>query len=355
MLVMKSYELATAFSSVNEDELYVINGESGTGISYVIPQTISIPFNDFKIMIKKFFIFSIFLLIFSAGYSKEFRFPFVCENDGTITLQISDDTFSYRFMLDTATTNNVLLKNGYSKISQKLGVDLEQSLVEFLRSNYPELAESEIKEQANNYIRSGGLQFTLTDLDCSGYKIEKSNFIYVPSEYSKIDNDTIDGIINLDTFGAIDNLLIDYGKKLIIINCDTVLKNSVKLNKFKTLNLYYITIELNGISQQGLIDTGASCLFLRSDYKENSMVDENDLLNVINNPRAKKIDEKKISMELKIGSYKSRIEGIVPNIDNYNLTDSASNILEKINLLGYSTFNDKKIQFDFKKSEFRIE
>lgn len=46
MLVMKSYELATAFSSVNEDELYVINGGSGTGISYVIPQTISIPFND---------------------------------------------------------------------------------------------------------------------------------------------------------------------------------------------------------------------------------------------------------------------------------------------------------------------
>ena len=125
--------------------------------------------------------------------------------------------------------------------------------------------------------------------------------------------------------------------------------------KFNQLNLYLVEVSLNGIKQQALIDTGASCLFLRDNYKDSSRITEEKLLNSLQQAKVDSHAESKIKLKLQMGSFEEKITGIYPDINNYNLTDGAGKVLQNINLLGYEVFKNHKIQIDFKKKEFRIE
>ena len=296
-----------------------------------------------------------FCLLCASVFSKEVEIPFTCEKDGRISILFSDEQFNYLFFLDTASTDNVLFNNGYSKLSEKLGIDIKESLIEFLTQNNPDKSKAEINAYAEEYIKTAGIQFSIGGLKYKDFAAPEVNFVYRPEENSKIDFSKYDGIINLDFFGDVNNILIDYKDKKIKINSTEKLKNAVTYEKFNQLNLYLVEVSLNGIKQQALIDTGASCLFLRDNYKDSSRVTEEKLLSSLQEAKSESHAESKIKIKLQIGSFEEKITGIYPDINNYNLTDSAGKVLQNINLLGYEVFKNHKIQIDFNKKEFRIE
>lgn len=296
-----------------------------------------------------------FCLLCAAAFSKEVEIPFTCEKDGRISVLFSDDQFNYLFFLDTASTDNVLFNNGYSKLSEKLGTDIKESLIEYLTQNNPDKSKAEINAYAEEYIKTAGIQFNIGDLKYKDFAVPEVTFVYRPEENSKIDFEKYDGIINLDFFGDVKNILIDYKDKKIKINSDEKLKYSVSYEKFTQLNLYLVEVSLNGVKQQALIDTGASCLFLRDNYKDSSHITEEKLLNSLQQAKADSHAESKIKVKLQIGRWEEKITGIYPDINNYNLTDNAGKVLQNINLLGYDVFKNHKIQIDFNSKEFRIE
>ena len=306
--------------------------------------------------IKRAYVFLLCLcLLCASAFTKEVEIPFTCEKDGRISILFSDDQFNYLFFLDTASTDNVLFNNGYSKLSEKLGTDIKESLIEYLTQNNPDKSKAEINAYAEEYIKTAGIQFNIGDLKYKDFAVPEVTFVYRPEENSKIDFEKYDGIINLDFFGDVKNILIDYKDKKIKINSDEKLKYSVSYEKFTQLNLYLVEVSLNGVKQQALIDTGASCLFLRDNYKDSSRITEEKLLNSLQQAKADSHAESKIKVKLQIGRWEEKITGIYPDINNYNLTDNAEKVLQNINLLGYDVFKNHKIQFDFNKKEFRIE
>ena len=305
---------------------------------------------------KRAYVFLLCLcLLCASAFTKEVEIPFTCEKDGRISILFSDDQFNYLFFLDTASTDNVLFNNGYSKLSEKLGTDIKESLIEYLTQNNPDKSKAEINAYAEEYLKTAGIQFNIGDLKYKDFAVPEVTFVYRPEENSKIDFEKYDGIINLDFFGDVKNILIDYKDKKIKINSDEKLKYSVSYEKFTQLNLYLVEVSLNGVKQQALIDTGASCLFLRDNYKDSSRITEEKLLNSLQQAKADSHAESKIKVKLQIGRWEEKITGIYPDINNYNLTDNAEKVLQNINLLGYDVFKNHKIQFDFNKKEFRIE
>ena len=296
-----------------------------------------------------------FCLLCAAAFSKEVEIPFTCEKDGRISVLFSDNQFNYLFFLDTASTDNVLFNNGYSKLSEKLGTDIKESLIEYLTQNNPDKSKADINAYAEEYLKTAGIQFNIGDLKYKDFAVPEVTFVYRPEENSKIDFEKYDGIINLDFFGDVKNILIDYKDKKIKINSDEKLKYSVSYEKFTQLNLYLVEVSLNGVKQQALIDTGASCLFLRDNYKDSSRITEEKLLNSLQQAKADSHAESKIKVKLQIGRWEEKITGIYPDINNYNLTDNAGKVLQNINLLGYDVFKNHKIQIDFNSKEFRIE
>lgn len=296
-----------------------------------------------------------FCLLCAAAFSKEVEIPFTCEKDGRISVLFSDDQFNYLFFLDTASTDNVLFNNGYSKLSEKLGIDIKESLIEYLTQNNPDKSKAEINAYAEEYLKTAGIQFNIGDLKYKDFAVPEVTFVYRPEENSKIDFEKYDGIINLDFFGDVNNILIDYKDKKIKINSAEKLKYAVTYEKFNQLNLYLVEVSLNGVKQQALIDTGASCLFLRDNYKESGRVTEECLLSSLQKEKSAAHAELKIKIKLNIGKFEEKITGIYPDINNYNLTDNAGKVLQNINLLGYDVFKNHKIQIDFNSKEFRIE
>lgn len=306
-------------------------------------------------MKRVYFLVLSFCLLCAAAFSKEVEIPFTCEKDGRISILFSDDQFNYLFFLDTASTDNVLFNNGYSKLSEKLGIDIKESLIEYLTQNNPDKSKAEINAYAEEYIKTAGIQFNIGDLKYKDFAVPEVTFVYRPEENSKIDFKKYDGIINLDFFGDVKNILIDYKDKKIKINSAEKLKYAVTYEKFNQLNLYLVEVSLNGVKQQALIDTGASCLFLRDNYKESGRVTEEGLLSSLQKEKSAAHAESKIKIKLNIGKFEEKITGVYPDINNYNLTDGAEKVLQNINLLGYDVFKNHKIQIDFNSKEFRIE
>ncbi len=305
---------------------------------------------------KKLLLFILQFTISSLCFSKEIKLPFICNEKGLILMAFSDNEYQYNFILDTATTDNVLFQTGYSKLSKSLGIDIEAAVLEYVAGENPGLSEIEIKEITQNYINSGGISFSLSELKNGDFCSSESSFSYNPSIDSSIDNLKLDGMINLAFFGDAENIVIDYKQKVLIINSKKKLKYSVHLQRYDILNLYGIDIFIDDVKQQALIDTGASCFFLREQYESTSRINEDDLLVLLEQNEIFDDNEEQIkNVKLQIGKYKTKITAIYPNINNYDATDPAKQIVRKINLLGYEVFKNHKIQFDFDNMEFRIE
>jgi hypothetical protein len=308
---------------------------------------------------KKHLLFILEFTIVALCFSKEIKLPFTCNEQGLILMTFSDNEYQYNFSLDTASTENVLFQTGYSKLTKTLGidiVDIEAAVREYVTGENPDLSEAEIKEITQNYIYSGGMTFSLSELKNNNFCSSEVSFSYNPTVDSPIDDQELDGMINLAFFCDADNIIIDYKHKLLIINSKKKLKYSVPMQKYEVLCLYGIDISIDGIQQQALIDTGASCFFLREQYESTSRINEDDLLVLLEQNEIFDDNEEQIkNVKLQIGKYKTKITAIYPNINNYDATDSAKQIIRKINLLGYEVFKNHKIQFDFDNMEFRIE
>jgi hypothetical protein len=146
-------------------------------------------------------------------FLKKLKFLLPAKKTAGFQFFFSDDQFNYLFFLDTASTDNVLFNNGYSKLSEKLGTDIKESLIEYLTQNNPDKSKAEINAYAEEYLKTAGIQFNIGDLKYKDFAVSEVTFVYRPEENSKIDFEKYDGIINLDFFGEVKNILIDYKDK----------------------------------------------------------------------------------------------------------------------------------------------
>ena len=302
---------------------------------------------------------SILLFLFhflTLGFTKEITIPFYINDKGLLLMDFEDNDWKYTFMLDTASTDNTLLQTGYIKLAKSLDIDIETAVIEYVKNENPNLSDIEVRQISLDYINSGALTFSLSELKNADFLSTESSFNYAPSVDSPIDDYQLDGIINLGFFGDTDNIIIDYKHKVLIINSEKKLKNSVAMQKFDVLNLYYINIDIDDIPQQAIIDSGSSLFILREQYKSDSRFLEDDILAVLEQDDLyERHEEQKKKVKLKIGKYQTKLIAVLPDTDNYNATDSAKQIVNMINILGYPVFKNHKIQFDFNNMEFGIE
>jgi len=182
----------------------------------------------------------------------------------------------------------------------------------------------------------------------------KNKIVYC-SCYSRLD---IDMLVGQDLFSEhYKNIIIDYRKNEIILNGSYI--NNTPIPMRKGFNgIYIIPITINGIQDEGIIDTGCSGFILREGYEKRREVplDENKILSNTYNGTVEipVLQEETIEVEdLSIGNI--NFKSLLALKYNDKRILEYKEILKYMNILGNYIWEGHRIQLDFEHNEFRID
>lgn len=286
--------------------------------------------------------------------------PFELSDENRIILSFYDNETLYNFEFDTGANFNALYRSGMQKLINS-DESTDESIIEKLIENFhlvnPNLSLEYLKNQVLSFFYSDQLKILINTLNCNYSVFNNVAFKFNSIQKQPYNNgDTIDGIIGLNIFGEIDNIVIDYKKKQIEINVPCTLKNAVKMYQFEGLNLFYVFIRINGIEQQALIDTGARYISIREDYKTNIIYSVDEIVDFLRSDYHVKV-EKNTDMVLsfELGNYKYSGSVFKYTAEEFDCQIETRRFLRMINSLGFPFFSDKRIQLDFVNNLFCID
>ncbi len=143
-----------------------------------------------------------------------------------------------------------------------------------------------------------------------------------------------DGLLGLPYLQKNRNVVFDYINNTMSFNEEPICDNSLPMHRNKD-DLWYTTIECNGIKTNALIDTGSQDMFVNKSNAKHAIGNNTNINVMIGNIEIKNV-------------FVSSIENTITNEKTKNGT------LKNENIIGYSVFKDHVIQLDFEHNVFRI-
>lgn len=314
---------------------------------------------------KKVFVFSVFiLLLFSCATNriaktplKDFEkikgkvhIPFTL-NDYMPMFTVVVDDVELNLDFDSGCNFNQITKRGSKKLNPNQK-EVLKDFEEYFREEDSSKSEKEIKQLAKNAYKTGYTMYG-RNTRVVDYKLGDVEFQYNPS--AALASKKSDGTVGISFFGDIDNIVIDYVHKEIILNAEKIYDNAIPMRK-ENLGLYFIDIEIDGIKQTALVDTGAEVFFTRNDYQRLESMSADEKLEFIKNNEIKipRTAPKVTKLHVKYGSKLKEVKGYACTNILARSSDVAKRLSYIYNLFGYPMYKDAIIQFDLKRMEFSI-
>jgi len=123
-----------------------------------------------------------------------------------------------------------------------------------------------------------------------------------------------------------------------------------------TLGLYFVLVNIDGVEQQALIDTGAAYISIRKEYTSNKKYTQEELISYINEKRSVNLEENTgIQREIQFGDSKKKYTTYSYTETKFECNPAAREILTLINSLGFPFFEGRCIQLDFENKIMSIE
>ena len=221
------------------------------------------------------------------------------------------------------------------------------------RKMFPAASEDEIYKNRESVIASGKVFMTFSELQFDSIKVFNEKFVF--DQYGNaINSDLVDGLLALSAFSSERNIVIDYINQEIILNSEPICEESVPMRKLEWLGGYVIPIQINGVVQEALVDTDSADVFVRDNFRSESVCTDEELLECF---------ELKVPLtahwsdfvEVKIGSQATVLRVLKTTDSSIPFTSDVARALGmRINLLGYAAFKNARIQFDFENGVFRV-
>ena len=300
---------------------------------------------------------AIFLVTMQAtpcyNSKKSVTIPFVLvESRPVVDFVLSGKDEVFHVFFGVSFNSSFIYETGVAKSVGDKAV-LYQVAEEKSRELFPDASEDEIHKNKETLIDSGKVFMTFSELQLNGARLFDEKFVFDQYGNTKY-SDSVDGVLALSAFSSERNLIIDYVNQEIILNGETICEEYVPMRKVEWLCGYVIPIQINGVSQEALVDIDSTEVFVRDNYLSESVCTDDELLECFT-LEVPLTDYWTDSVEVKIGSQTA-----VHRV--FKTTDSsipfASNVARalgsRINLLGYAAFKNAKIQFDFENGVFRV-
>lgn len=170
--------------------------------------------------------------------------------------------------------------------------------------------------------------------------------------------DSVDGIVGINFLKkkCNKNFSIDYINKCIILDDEIISENTTPLLPDTVLKgSFLIDFFIDGIKEQGLIDTGCNYFAYRKDILKEWISDKERREYINFNPIEEIKDTERIFSVINIAGVEySNVQGLSSLDRNVVGSNWAKRNFQTINGLGSPFFIGHKIQMDFENMEFRI-
>lgn len=267
---------------------------------------------------------------------------------------------------DTGADGLYLYSSGVNKLFPSTNVaNLSAAIV---KENYeketgknPDLMSlSELQLQYSLYFNEDDISITIDEIYLQNKLFENTTFTYNPNRDSNSPNSPgIDGLVGLEFFKSCKNLVIDYRKDIIEVDCERIEEKGVPMVKHDVItNLYEIDFYINDMPCKGFIDTGLSTMIIGNNYGKAVLNWKNEeIVDFINNGEIKREESRDVCLsKVTIGqrTYKNIIAHYGTD-KNINASPRALRALTLYNFIGYPFFTGRRIQMDFERGEFLID
>lgn len=290
-----------------------------------------------------------------SGYAKiPFTFDFSSYMPGFL-LEDCEGGEPLKIIFDSGYNHEVF----YRSAIKKAGKEAEDMLVGMIAQQYmtlsPGISQKKLAGKIQEFLEQGDPDITV-GLTCTDSFVRKN--LYIDSHPFLFDpapaaRQKEDGIVGLKFFGACDQLTIDYVNNVIVINGKPLSGVEGPLVKVPMLELYKTEIEVDGIRQDAIIDTGAQ-VFVLCDESAMTMTDE-EKLDFIMNGKIQTSSPACKEVTVSFGSISRKLEACRSSDRNAKANENGRRGGYVYNLLGYSFFEGHRIQFDFKHGKFIME
>ena len=281
--------------------------------------------------------------------------------NGNIVLSVpiagDSENSNFSFVFDSSGKAGYLSEKGIRKLNVMLGEDIH-TLMRKEMAKHKEVTAQEIEEYMKLVEEGKRILVKLNNLWLGAQHLPEQYFLTLVNK-----NFAEDGILCLDTFKDVKNIVIDYRNQTLEINSPIPRKNGVPLYKSDSNLLYgyYILAELNGVKQPFLLNFSIPPVILRERTDESKVYGEKDLELLISQAQEPQngagIQNKGVSrlVTIKIGNVSEDIVSYPYNYPDLHFDEQRLRAIYSLyNSIGYAFFKDKCVQLDFEHGMFYV-
>ena len=201
-------------------------------------------------------------LCFSQFNSDYIKIPFGIQNNSILIPVNFSNKAKFDLVFDSVGNENCITKQELEKFSNNLGEDVYEMLRKRMAQTEPSLTKTEIELKINEKKNGKKSLIRMKKMWCGDF------FIYDEFFFDRHSlNLSGDGVICLQSFGSIKNLLINCKENILEINAPIHNGEKIPMYKIENENMYsfYIYCEINGEKKPFVLSTSAPVSTIKTD------------------------------------------------------------------------------------------